>query len=467
MRILYNDKPNGFFDSWVFSEPMIEAVFILVSLLLVLACGVFVAAEFAFVTVDRSKVERLAHKGDKRAFGVLKALKSLSTQLSGAQIGITITNLAIGFLAEPAVADLLREPLQGVGISGALLTTVSFALAITIATMVTMLFGELVPKNLAIAKPVETAKAVERLQRGFTYFMQLPISFMNGTANRILRLLDIEPQEELASARSVDELRYVVKHSARRGTLPKETALLLERSLEFSEHHASDVMTPRVRLETVSIGDPVSAVIDAVKKTGFSRFPVIDGDIDNVVGIVSIKHAVTVPFGEREGIKIGSVMSKPVFIPSSIELDALIEKMREEGTETVVTVDEFGGVDGLVTLEDLVEELVGEVKDEHDEEGVLVRQIKGDTWSISGLLRPDEVEEVTGLFLPEDEEYETVAGLFMDRLEEMPKLGDVVSVEARDQKNRKQTVSLKVTRMDGRRIDRLLLSKRKPKEHKI
>jgi CBS domain containing-hemolysin-like protein len=435
---------------------MIEIALLVVALLLVLACGLFVAAEFAFVTVDRSRVERLAASGDRRATGVLAALKTLSSQLSGAQIGITITNLAIGFLAEPGVADLLRSPLSKVGIEGTLLTTVSLVLAISIATVVTMLFGELVPKNLAIARPVGTARRVQSGQRAFTKLMHYPILLTNGTANFILkRFLKIEPQEELASARSVDELLSVVKHSARRGTLAKDTAVLLERSLEFGERHASDVMTPRVKLTVVRADDPIQTVIEAVKKSGFSRFPVIDKEIDNIVGMIHVKNAVAIPFSYRKVTSIRDNMQSVVFVPSSIELDDLIERMRDESTEAVVTIDEFGGVDGLVTLEDLIEELVGEVKDEHDEAGIAIKQLKSRVWSVSGLLRPDEISQVIGLTLPEDEEFETIGGLVLDQWEDVPKPGDEVLVNALDRDGSQQTVRLKVTGMDGRRVDRI------------
>lgn len=434
---------------------MIEVAFIAISLALVLACGVFVAAEFSFVTVSRSRVEKLAEKGDKRAAGVLSGIRSLSTQLSGAQIGITITNLAIGFLAEPSVAALLRGPLENIGISGSLLTTISIALAISAATIVTMLFGELVPKNLAIARPVATAKAIQGSVRFFTYAIKYPILFMNGTANKIVRWFNIEPQEELASARSVEELLSVVKHSARRGTLAQDTATLLERSLEFSERRASDVMTPRVKLEVVNAQDNLLAVIEEVKKTGFSRFPVIDREIDNIVGLVDVKEAVAVPFDKRASTSIKSVMQPVTFIPSSIELDILTEKMREESLQSVVTIDEFGGVDGLVTLEDLIEELVGEVKDEHDEEGIAIKQLGKNTWQVSGLLRPDEIGQVAGLVLPEDEEFETIGGLVLDRLEEVPKVGNEISVPAMDHGGNPKNVRLRVAKMDGRRIDRL------------
>lgn len=445
---------------------VIDLVFILISLLLILACGVFVAAEFSLVTVDRSRVERLAAKGDKKAGGVLSALRSLSTQLSGAQIGITITNLAIGFLAQPAIAELVRGPLEDIGLNGAVVTSVSVVIAIALATALTMIFGELVPKNLAIAKPIATAKAVQRLQRGFTALMHYPILFMNGTANKIVRRLGVEPQEELASARSVEELLSVVKHSARRGTLAKDTAVLIERSLEFNERHASDVMTPRVKLEIVSADAPVSSIIAAVKESGFSRFPVIDKEIDNVVGIVHVKHAVAVPFEDRATVPVRTIMHEVQFTPSSIELDVLIEKMRDEGVEAMITIDEFGGVDGMVTLEDLVEELVGEVKDEHDEEGIAIKQLGKNRWLISGLLRPDEVGQVINLALPEDEEFETIGGLVLDQLEEVPEVGDQVEIDTVTRKGKIQRVLLRVVKMDGRRIDRIELSYIKQKRRK-
>ncbi|MGI9027700.1 MAG: hemolysin family protein [Candidatus Saccharimonadales bacterium] len=437
---------------------MIEILLIVIGLLLVLACGVFVAAEFAFVTVNRARIERMAEAGDVGATGVREGLRTLSTQLSGAQVGITITNLAIGFLAEPAVAELLRGPLGSLGLNGAAITTVALVLAISVATIVTMLFGELVPKNLAIAHPIGTAKAIQRPMRLFSNLMRWPIMVMNGTANRILRQLDIEPREELASARSVEELLSVVKHSAKRGTLTKDTAILVERSLEFSDRHASDVMTPRVKLETVDQSQPVSQVILAAKRSGFSRFPVIDKEIDNIVGITSVKKAVTVPFEERGDVPIETIMVPVIFVPSSMELDDLIEKMRDESVEVVVAIDEFGGVDGIVALEDLIEELVGEVIDEHDESGMAIKKLRRNVWSVSGLLRSDEVGQVTGLILPEDEEYETIGGLVFDQLDEVPDVGDHVTVMALTRDGTERLVQLRVLAMDGRRIDRLELS---------
>lgn len=250
---------------------MIEVLFLAGSLALVVACGVFVAAEFSFVTVDRPSVERAAEQGDVRPGGVLRALSSLSTQLSGAQLGITLTNLLIGFLAEPTIADLIDGPLESVAVPSAAVTGVALVVALVAATAVTMVLGELVPKNLAIARPLQTARAVQGFMRAFTRANLPVLRLFNGAANRILRRLGIEPQEELASARSPDELASLIGHSADQGTLERETAALLRRSLAFAERQAVDVMTPRTRIYTVGAGEPALRVIELARATGRSR----------------------------------------------------------------------------------------------------------------------------------------------------------------------------------------------------
>ncbi len=235
---------------------MTEVVYLLAALVLVAACGVFVAAEFAFVTVDRSSVDRAVEAGERGAAGVQAALRSLSTQLSGAQVGITVTNLAIGFLAEPAIAQLVDEPLTAAGLPDSWVRPVSIGIGLVLATVLTMLFGELVPKNLAIAKPLATAKATQAFQRGFTSLMAWPIRVLNGSANAIVRRLGVEPQEELRSARNSDELASLVRRSASQGTLDVGTARLMERSVTFADRMAGEIMTPRVRMDSVARDRP-------------------------------------------------------------------------------------------------------------------------------------------------------------------------------------------------------------------
>ncbi len=435
---------------------MIELLLLLLALALVIACGLFVAAEFAFVTVDRASVDRAAESGDARARGVQRALRTLSTQLSGAQLGITVTNLLIGFLSEPAIAQLLEGPLGSLGVPDGATRGISLTLALLLSTSFTMVLGELVPKNLAIAMPLQTARAVQGFMRGFTRANGLLIRWFNDIANAILHRLGIEPQEELASARSAEELTSLVRRSAQQGTLELETATLLQRSLAFGDRRADDVMTPRVRMRTVEAEEPVIRVIEAARESGFSRFPVVGDSADEVVGIVHVKHAVGVPHERRDEVPISEVMVRAVLVPSSIELDPLLAILREGGLQIAVVVDEFGGVDGLVTLEDVVEEIVGEVVDEHDRRDMSARRRPDGSWTLSGLLRPDEASRATGVLLPEDEEYETIGGLIQDELSRMPAVGDEVVLQTRDLEGRRCAVTLTVVRLDGLRVDRVL-----------
>ncbi|MBB4661268.1 hemolysin family protein [Conexibacter arvalis] len=436
---------------------MTELLLLAAAFALVIACGLFVAAEFAFVTVDRATVDRAAEAGDGKARGVQSALRSLSTQLSGAQLGITVTNLLIGFLSEPAIAQLLEGPLGSLGVPDGATRGISLTLALLLSTAFTMVLGELVPKNLAIAMPLQTARAVQGFMRSFTRVNRLVISGFNDIANATLHRLGIEPQEELASARSAEELTSLVRRSAEQGTLELETATLLQRSLAFGDRRADDVMTPRVRMRTVAADEPAIRVIEAARESGFSRFPVVGESPDEVVGIVHVKHAVGIPHERRDEVPIAEVMARPVLVPSSIELDPLLAILREGGLQIAVVVDEFGGVDGLVTLEDVVEEIVGEVVDEHDRRDMSARRRPDGSWTLSGLLRPDEASRATGLLLPEDEEYETLGGLIQDELSRMPAVGDEVLLRTRDLEGRRCEVTLTVVRLDGLRVDRVLL----------
>ncbi len=443
---------------------MNEWLLLATSLLLMLACGVFVAAEFSFVTVDRATIERDAAAGDKGAQGTLIALRSLSTQLSGAQLGITITNLAIGYLAEPAIGKLLHDPLESAGLGGGALRGVSYAIALVLSTVVTMLVGELVPKNFALALPQRTAALTQLPQRIFTHIMAWPIRLLNGMANSILRALGVEPQEELRSARSPVELRSLVLRSAVEGAIDDETADLVARSIAFGGRTAADVRTPRVRVHFLEGRDTALDVIEAARQTGHSRFPVIGKSPDDIIGIVHVKQAVGVDVNRRRTVRLVDILSPATIVPDSIELDPLLSLLREQGMQMAVVVDEYGGTDGVVTLEDLVEEIVGDIADEHDRLSSRSRHRRDGTWSLSGLLRPDEVEEQTGIALPESEDYETIAGLIHVELGRIAQRGDVVTLsldrtpDDTEDDPEPLHVTLAVERMEGRRIDRVSLT---------
>jgi len=440
---------------------MTEWILLAIAVLLVLACGVFVAAEFSLVTVDRAAVEHAVANGDAGAGSVQSALRSLSTQLSGAQVGITVTNLAIGSLAEPAIAALIRDPLSTLGVPAGAVSPTAITIALVLSTAGTMIFGELVPKNLAIALPLRVAKATAPPQRAFTAVMRGPIRVLNGSANFLVRRLGVEPQEELRSARTSTELASLIARSADQGTLDADTAELMERSVEFGNRTAAEIMTPRVRTTTLEANDRAEAVLELARSTGHSRFPVLD-ETDMVVGTVHVKHAVALPLRERATTRIKHIMVKPIVVPDSIRLDPLLALLRRDGFQMAVVLDEYGGHAGIVTLEDVVEEIVGDISDEHDRLGARGRQRRDGSWSLSGLLRPDEVEDLTDVALPDNEHYDTVAGLVLQALGRVPLPGDQVEVPLPlpylddDEEAPPQRIAvLKVERMDGRRIDRI------------
>ncbi len=436
------------------------------AILLILACGMFVAAEFAFVTVDRAQVDKAAAAGDQTAVGVQQAVRSLSTQLSGAQVGITATNLGIGFLAEPAIAELLRDPLSAAGLSEGAVGPVAVACGLVLGTVLTMLVGELVPKNVALAIPMATARATQRPMRLFTAVNKLPIRVLNGTANTIVRRLGIEPQEELRSARSSTELASLIQRSADVGTLDAETAELMEKSVEFGSRTAGEIMTPRVRTRSLDDNDRASAVIDLARETGHSRFPVL-GEDDAVVGTVHVKNAVALPLHERATTRVKHLMVRPIVVPDTLRLDPLMALLRADGFQMAIVLDEYGGHAGIVTLEDVIEEIVGDIADEHDRLGSRGRLRRDGSWSLSGLLRPDEVEDLTGVALPEGEDYDTVAGLVVKLLGQIPQVGDRAAVAVPDpdpddgDEPREASAELTVERMDGLRVDRLELRLRR------
>lgn len=416
--------------------------------------ALFVAAEFSLTALERSAVDARAHHGDRRARQVQHAHRTLSFQLSGAQLGITITTLITGYLAEPILARFLTPLLDAAGLGATAAATVSLILALLIATSFSMVFGELVPKNIAIARPMGTARATAGLQIGFSLLFKWAILGLNGTANRIVRRLGIEPAEELRSARSPQELGSLVRASARSGTLDESTARLVYRSLQFGDRTAEDLMTPRVTVEALDRQATVLDLIDLSARTGYSRFPVVDGDLDAPLGVVHIKHAFTVPAGARATTTVGSLARRIPTVPSTLDGDTVMERVRSDGMQVALVVDEYGGTAGLITMEDLIEEIVGDVRDEHDETELDAHRA-GDGWSCTGLLRIDEVAQLTGYHAP-DGDYETLAGLILTELGRIPAVDDEVQLPLRRDR-RDRTWYARILEMDGHRIDRVLL----------
>jgi CBS domain containing-hemolysin-like protein len=399
-------------------------------LLLTVGTGLAVAAEFSLTALERSTVEaNVRQVGDRRSETLLKAHRTLSFQLSGAQVAITLTTLVTGYVAEPLIGELIRPPLTAIGLPDGLARGASLVIALFLATSLSMVVGEMMPKNLAIARPLETARAVAGYHSRFSTLFGWLITLMNNSANWVVRKIGIDPQEELRSARSPQELGSIVRSSAESGSLDTSTAELLGRSLRFGDRTAGELMTSRVQVESLTVDDPIHALVDISRRTGFSRFPVYAEDLDDVQGAVHVKQAFTVPFAERGNVKIGSVMRPVPTVPESLPGDALLDRLRASRFQLAMVVDEYGGTAGMVTLEDVVEEIIGDVRDEHDErEAPTSQQLDADSWMVSGQLRDDEVREVTGFRMPEGD-YETIAGLVLERLGRIPQVGDTLDIE--------------------------------------
>ncbi len=416
-----------------------------VGLLLTVGTGLFVASEFALVNLDRAELEARQERGESRLAMTIAALRHTSTHLSSAQLGITLTTLLTGYTMEPAMSNLLSPVLTSWGIAEAAVAPIATIVAMLVATVLSMILGELVPKNFALALPVATAKLVIPFQVAFTTVFKPVVALLNGSANAVLHAMGIEPKEELSGARSAEELSSLVRRSAMAGVLEADTASLLDRSLTFARLTAADVMTARPSMHALSAGDSADDVIQLARRTGHSRFPVYDDDLDDITGVVHLKAAASVPRERRGEVPVGALATEPLRVPETVHLDGLIAELRAKGYQLAVVVDEYGGTAGLVTLEDLVEEIVGEVSDEHDRTRAGI--VRGrDSITFPGELRPDELRSRTGVQVPEGEVYDTVAGYVMSVLERVPAPGDEVTLDSG---------VLEVVRMDGRRVDRL------------
>lgn len=426
---------------------MTDIFLLLLGVVLTLGTAVFVAAEFSLVALDPVTVSSAAAT-DARAASVNRALHNLSLQLSSCQVGITLTTVLLGYVAQNPLARIIDGPLQSAGLAQAASVALAATLAFILVNLFSMLFGELVPKNMALANALSAAARVSTPLRIFTAVFRPIIVVLNNCANWILRKVGIEPADELSGARSASELGALVRRSAEAGTLDVDTARLVTRSIGVGDLTAVDVMTDRVRMDVLAEGASAADVVAAARRTGFSRFPVIGTNVDNVRGIVNLRRAIAIPYERRGDVQVtsASLMSDAPEVPETMRLAELLVELRDQGQQMAVVVDEYGGTSGIVTLEDVVEEIVGDVADEHDPRAASAFRGVDGSWSVSGSLRPDEASRYCGLDIPDDGPYETLGGLIMFELGRMPAVGDSVKVGGAE---------LHVKAMDGLRIDRV------------
>ncbi|MFD9733253.1 hemolysin family protein [Umezawaea sp. NPDC059074] len=400
---------------------------LLAILALTAATGYFVAQEFAYMAVDRGRLRQMAEAGDKGAERAYRVTQRLSFMLSGAQFGITVTALLVGFVAEPLLGSGLASVLGFTGLSEAARLSLSVAVALVFATVVQMVLGELVPKNLAIAKPETLAKALSSSTLVYLAVAGPIIRFFDAAATKLLRSVGIEPVEELPQGATPEDLHQIIDEAGAQGHLDPELSRLLDRGLDFRGLVAEQAMTPRVAVHTVSADEPVARIVELLD-TGHSRFPVVGEDLDDVIGMVGLAEVLTVEPELRATTLIGKIASPAVLVPTTLPLPAVLERLRAEHRQTACVVDEFGGFAGVVSLEDLAEELVGEIHDEDDLIPDAVEHRPDGSWVVPGRLRIDEIEDATGIALPTDTGYDTVSGLVLSRLGRTARVGDEVEV---------------------------------------
>jgi CBS domain containing-hemolysin-like protein len=411
---------------------------------LLVANAVFVAGEFALVAVDRSRMSLAAESGSRRAAIVVTLLRRLAFHLSGTQLGITVTSLVLGLLTEPVVAERLRGPARDIVGSGAAHAT-SIIAALVIVTVVQMVVAELVPKNVAVARPDTVATALGPVLRVYSVIFGPAIRVLSAAANRTVRALGIQPPESHDVAPSADELVTMIRTSGSQGAIDADAAQLLTRSLRFRTKTAADALVPRLTVQVVEASASVADLAALAVSSGYSRFPVVDGDHDVIIGVVLAKDVFRVPAAQRATRSVSELAQPVVAVPPTRDLESLLAEMRSGTAQLVAVVDEFGSTAGIVTLEDVLEELVGEIDDEYDE---LPRftTLRSGIVVLDGTTHADDVEEATGLVLPDGGHFETIAGFVLSVLDRLPEVGDIA---------RWGQWEIEVLDMDRRRIARV------------
>ncbi|MEO3798214.1 hemolysin family protein [Nonomuraea sp. B10E15] len=407
---------------------MSVALGLLAILLLTLATGYFVAQEFAYVSADRIALSQQAAAGDKKAVKAVEVMERLSFMLSGAQLGITVTALVVGFIARPALAEIIAPALTAFGMPQGAVDAVALVIGFALATIIQMVLGELAPKNLALARPEPLARALASSTLIYLKVAGPVIKLFDTAANKLLRAVGIEPVEELHHGATLEELGHIIGESEAHGHLPGSQADVLERALAFSEHTAEEVMVPRVEVIAVAASATVAELDELVATHGHTHYPVLGATLNDVVGVVSLRDVAAVPPAEAATTRMAEITRHVLIVPFSVSLPDLAGQLHDRGEEVACVVDEHGGLAGLVTWEDVAEELVGEIADENDAEAPRVLR-RGDEWELDAALRIDEIALETDLHLPDEDEYDTLAGLILHRLGRFAVPGDVITAD--------------------------------------
>ncbi|MFF5263543.1 hemolysin family protein [Actinomadura viridis] len=396
-------------------------------IVLTAATGYFVAQEFAFVAADRARLTQAADQGDIAARRALKVIGRLSFMLSGAQLGITMTTLVVGFIAKPALAELIEPLLRVAGVPLGATGAIALATGFVLATLIQMLLGELFPKNLALARAESLARALAASTLVYLTVFGPVIRLFDRSAERLLRAVGVEPVQELHSGATLEELGEIIGRSRGAGTLPADLSGLLERALSFGDRTADEVMVPRPQVSTLPGDATVAELIALIGETGHTNYPVYGQDVDDVVGVAGVREVADDTLDPATPIR--RIARPALLVPGSQPLYGVTEQMRDTGEEFACVVDEYGGLAGILTFEDIAEELVGEIADETDADEAAPTAAADGSWVVDAGMRIDEVIRLTGLELPEGDAYDTLGGLVMARLRRLPAPADRLTIE--------------------------------------
>jgi putative hemolysin len=404
-------------------ETLLKLIAVIV---LVAANGFFVATEFALVGIRRSRVEQLMRDGIKAAHVVDRAVHDLDRYIAGTQVGITLASIALGWLGEPAVAEVIERPLLALGASEHVIHATAFAMAYAIITFLHVVFGELIPKSVALQRTESTALRVARPMALAMAVFRPIVWVLNGTGNAILRAMGLEPAAPHHSVHTPEELEILVAQSHAAGVLDDLERRMVQRAFRFSERTAQEVMVPRPDMVALDIAEPTDRLLDVTAQASHTRLPVYEDTIDNVIGILHMQDLFKRLRLSSGPIDIRGLLRSPLLVPESAHLDGLLEQFRLNKTQIAIVVDEHGGTSGLVTLEDVVEEVFGDLYDAVDVPSSGIERRDGRVL-VRGDLRLDEVNEHVGWML-DDPDAATIGGFVMKRLGRIARVGDVVTV---------------------------------------
>ncbi|HEX8499490.1 MAG TPA: hemolysin family protein [Pyrinomonadaceae bacterium] len=408
---------------------MLTALYLLAIVLLVFLNGFFVAAEFALVGVRRSRIETLAETGDRRARRLISVLDNLNAYLSASQLGITLASLGLGWLGEPTVAHMLEGPLARAGLSETWIHLISFVVAFAVVTALHIVLGEQAPKLFGLQRADSVALTTALPMQLFYRLFSLPIRALDSASAAVVRPLGIRADAGHASAYTQEELRHVIDMSRLGGHIEAEEQRLIHGVFEFADAEVREAMVPRTNVTALPAASPLAEVKAAFREHGYTRLPVYRERLDDVVGVLFRRDLEDFIDGTRppEEFRAEALAHPPLFIPATAKLGAALKQMRDSRTHLAFVIDEHGGLEGIVTLEDLLEEIVGEIDDEYDEEAKsqIVAQPDG-TYLLDGMLAVRDANRRFPLGLPEEGHYTTIAGFLLARAGRLLKAGDTI-----------------------------------------